>query len=64
MLTKDDYRAKWQRKQAWYARNNVVPYTEATEEHDKRLVTTKDKPDGGIDSAEILRIIKEVIKGG
>ena len=34
-----------------------------TDEHDKQLITTKDKPDGGIDSREILRIIKEVIKG-
>ena len=63
MLTMDDYRGKWQRKQEWYARNNVIPYSEAPPEHDKLLITTKDKPDGGIDSSEILRIIKKVIKG-
>jgi hypothetical protein len=63
MLTQDDYRSKWQRKLGWYARNNVVPYTDATSEHDKQLITTKDKPDGGIDSSEILKIIKNVIKG-
>ncbi len=36
---------------------------EATQEHDKILITTRDKPDGGIDSEEILNIIKAVIKG-
>jgi hypothetical protein len=63
MITNDDYRSKWNRKLEWYARNNVVPYTDATTDNDKQLVITKDKPDGGIDSNEILKIIKEVIKG-
>ncbi len=63
MLTMDDYRTKWNRKLAWYQRNKIVPYKEATAENDKQLIITKDKPDGGIDSNEILSIIKEVIKG-
>lgn len=63
MMTKDGYRSKWNRKLEWYTRNNVVPYTDATGGNDKQLIITKDKPDGGIVSNEILKIIKGVIQG-
>jgi len=62
LLTDDDYRKKWDRKMEWYKLSNIVLVSEAQKEDCKRLIITKDKPDGGIDSQEVLRIIKEVIK--
>jgi ATP-dependent exoDNAse (exonuclease V) alpha subunit len=63
MLTDDKYRSKWELKQEWYNLNGVVPYQDASDEDDKILITSKDKPDKGIDSEEILRLIRQVIKG-
>jgi hypothetical protein len=63
MLGNKGYRKKWIRKQEWYRLSGIVPYEEATQEHDKILITTKDKPDGGIDSQQVLTIIKQIIKG-
>jgi len=34
-----------------------------TDESAKVLITTRDKPDGGIDSQEVMHIIEKVIKG-
>jgi len=59
LLPKDDYRSKWKRKQEWYERNGIVNYTENSDA-DKQLIITRDKPDGGIDSSEIKRIIEDV----
>ena len=59
MLTKDDYRSKWKRKQEWYDRSGIVEYTKNSDA-DKQLIITKDKPDGGIDSTEIKHIIDEL----
>lgn len=62
LLVKDDYRSKWELKKEWYEHYGVVPYDKATPENDKILITTRDKPDGGIDSKEILELIKKVFK--
>ncbi|WP_417326909.1 ATP-dependent DNA helicase [Halarcobacter sp.] len=59
MLTDDGYRSKWTRKKEWYERNNILEYTE-DQDADKQLIITRDKPDGGIDSQEIKRIIDEL----
>lgn len=59
MLTKDDYRSKWNRKQEWYERNSIVDY-KLNSNADKQLIITRDKPDGGIDSMEIKEIIEEL----
>lgn len=59
LLTKDDYRSKWKRKQEWYERNNVVEYT-INPDADKQLIITRDKPDGGIDSSEIKEILEKI----
>lgn len=61
MLTKDDYRSKWKRKQEWYERSGVVEYTKDSDA-DKQLIITRDKPDGGIDSTEIKEIIDKLFK--
>jgi ribulose 1,5-bisphosphate carboxylase large subunit-like protein len=47
----------------WYNNYGVKPYKDATLDDDKVLITTVDKPDGGIDSQEVMRIIQEVIIG-
>lgn len=59
MLTKDDYRSKWKRKQEWYERNGIVEYNKNSAA-DKQLIITRDKPDGGIDSSEIKALIEEI----
>ncbi|MCB9264315.1 MAG: hypothetical protein H6558_04730 [Lewinellaceae bacterium] len=61
LLTKDDYRSKWVRKKEWYERNGIVSYTEDPDA-DKQLIVTRDKPDGGIDSAGIKGIIEELFE--
>lgn len=62
LLNDDEYRKKWERKMEWYKLSDIVLESEAKYEDEKRLIITKDKPDGGIDSQEVLRIIKYVIK--
>ena len=62
MLAHDGYRKKWEMKKEWYAHNGIVPYEQATQDHDKILITTRDKPDGGIDSQHVKEIIEKVIK--
>jgi len=62
LLNDDSYRKKWERKMDWYKYNNIVLVNEAKQEDDKRLIVSKDKPDGGIDSQEVLLIIEKVIK--
>ncbi|MBN1185694.1 MAG: AAA family ATPase [Bacteroidales bacterium] len=61
MLTKDDYRNKWKRKQEWYERNGILEYSKNTNAN-KQLIITRDKPDGGIDSTEIKGIIEKLFK--
>ncbi len=59
LLVKDDYRSSWKRKQEWYKRNGIVDYKENSDA-DKQLITTRDKPDGGIDSLEIKKLIDKL----
>ena len=61
MLTKDDYRSKWKRKQEWYERKGIVEYSKNTNA-DNQLIITRDKPDGGIDSLEIRELIEELFE--
>ena len=61
LLVKDDYRSSWKRKQEWYKRNGIVEYN-INSDADKQLITTRDKPDGGIDSLEIKKLIDKLFK--
>lgn len=61
MLTNDGYRGKWNRKQKWYTRNGIQEHT-IDQNADKQLIITRDKPDGGIDSAEIKALIDKLFK--
>jgi hypothetical protein len=53
MLSVPSYRESWERKEEWYKANGF----------EKRLITSKDGPDGRIDASEIERIVRERILG-
>ncbi|MGY3214480.1 ATP-dependent DNA helicase [Mucilaginibacter sp. HD30] len=59
LMTKDDYRSKWKRKQEWYTRNGIIENT-LDPDADKQLIITRDKPDGGIDAQEIRLLIEKL----
>ena len=51
MLHVPEYREKWEEKQEWYVEHGLA----------ERLVTSRDTPEGGIDSAAIEEIARENI---
>ena len=51
MLIVPSYREEWERKRQWYEDNGYA----------ERLITSEDKPDGGIDAREIERIARKRI---
>lgn len=53
MLNDPTYREEWERKKKWYESNGYAD----------RLIVSRDKPDGGIDSQEIEDIAKRKILG-
>lgn len=53
MLDVPSYRKSWERKSAWYEKNGYV----------SALITSRDGPDGAINSAEIERLARERILG-
>ncbi len=53
MLTNPTYKEEWERKKNWYEVNG----------YSQRLIVSKDKPDGGIDSKEIEDTAKKIILG-
>ena len=61
MMTKTDYRDKWEKKLQGYLDEGFVLSTEASSDDDKILIITEENPNGGIDSREIDRIIKDTI---
>ena len=54
MLSVPSYREAWERKLRWYEANGFKD----------RLITSEDKPDGGIDASEIERIARTLILAG
>ncbi|MDD5703111.1 MAG: AAA family ATPase [Dehalococcoidales bacterium] len=63
MMTKTDYREKWQKKLQGYQQEGFVLYTEAKPADERILITTEDNPSGGINSQEIDRIVRTTILG-
>jgi len=61
MMSKDDYREKWEMKLAGYLADGFVLHTDATSADDKVLIITEENPRGGIDSSAIDRLVREVI---
>ena len=51
MIKDPEYRKEWERKRKWYEENGYID----------KLIISKDKPGGGIDSKEIERLAKEKI---
>jgi hypothetical protein len=56
MLDRDDYRASWEKKKAWYRANGVLPHGEA-KAGAPILLTTQDSPGIGLD----MRTLKDLI---
>lgn len=61
MMTKTEYRNKWEKKLEGYLKDGFVLFNKATEDDDKVLILTEENPNGGINSQEFDRIVKEVI---
>ena len=59
MLSDPTYRRRWEKKIAWYKTMNLTP---DGPENDKgeRLVTSRNRPDGAIDSERIRQQVREV----
>lgn len=62
MLAREDYRASWAKKLAWYRANGVHPVSEA-KAGAPMLVTTTDSAESGLDMAQVKKLIAEVCGG-
>jgi len=58
MLQLPAYRARWERKLAWYRANGILPREEGEGENGT-LIVTRDDEQGGIDSAKIEALVSE-----
>ncbi len=61
MMTKTDYREKWEKKLDEYLKDGFVLHTKATVEDEKILIITEENPNGGINSQEIDKIVRKYI---
>lgn len=55
------YRKRWEEKRAWYQKNGISPF-EVGGGPNGVLIVTRDAVSGGIDSAEIADVIKELLQ--
>lgn len=62
MLSREDYRASWEKKLAWYRANGIRPVSEAVARA-PTLVTTTDSAKSGLDMAQVKKLIAEVCGG-
>jgi hypothetical protein len=60
MLQRPSYRRKWQAKLAWYQANGILLREDGVGENGT-LVTTQDGNDGSISSADIERLVDELL---
>lgn len=61
MLTKEEYREKWNKKLQGYLDDGFVLHTKASFNDDKVLILTEENPNGGIDSQYFDQLVREVI---
>jgi len=61
MLNVPEYKERWERKLAWYRKEEVLPYQEGGGE-EGILIITKDDERGGIRSDEIEKLLDEVLE--
>jgi len=59
MLGDQGYKRRWNEKEQWYRDNGILPHNEGGGPNGT-LITTRDDPNGGIDSLYINRLIKAV----
>lgn len=62
MLHVPSYRRRWEEKLAWYKANGVLPHDQGEGEKGT-LIVTRDEANGSIDSAQIKKLIREVLNG-
>lgn len=62
MLMNPGYRKRWESKQDWYRKNGILPLEEGGGSNGTLLVSL-DKPDGGIDSEAIDKLIQAINEG-
>jgi UvrD-like helicase C-terminal domain len=59
MLERDDYRASWEKKLAWYRANGIHTLSEA-QSGAPILITTTDSAKSGLDMGQVKKLIAEV----
>jgi hypothetical protein len=62
MLDDPGYRARWESKRAEYLESGIEP-PDGAADSEGVLIETRDQPGGGLDAAEIARIIDQVVLG-
>ncbi len=60
MLQVPSYRRRWEEKLSWYKANGIAPQEEGGGPNGA-LITTRDEPNGSIDSAKISKLISEIL---
>ena len=60
MLHVPAYRRRWEEKKAWYKGHGILPYEQGGGAKGT-LIITRDESNGSIDSADITRLISEVL---
>jgi len=61
MMTREDYRQKWEKKKQGYIDDGFVVFTEQSGDAEKVLILTEENPNGGIDSQHFDEIIRKYI---
>lgn len=61
MMTRDDYREKWEKKKKGYLNDGFVLFSEAKSDTDKVLIITEENPNGGVDSQYFDQIVRKYI---
>ena len=61
MMTKTDYREKWEKKLASYIQDGFIIHKEAKPADERVLIITEENPNGGINSQEIDKLVKTFI---
>lgn len=61
MMTKTNYREKWELKKAGYLADGFVLHAQAKPSDEKVLIITEENPNGGIDSQYFDQLIQQVI---
>jgi hypothetical protein len=62
LLDDPAYRARWERKRAEYLEAGIKPASDSGDS-ERVLIETRDQSGGGLDSAEISRLIDRVVLG-